>query len=107
YIGAHWGTAGVAAAWVVGHPTCVLPLFLVAGLRVTGLSLATYLKALGPAVGATLVMAATVLAMRWATPPGLPASRRLGIHVFAGGGPTEQCCTSLTARACGRCGRSC
>ena len=86
YIGAHWGTAGVAAAWVVGHPTCVLPLFLVAGLRVTGLSLATYLKALGPAVGATLVMAATVLAMRWATPAGLPASLRLGMHVFAGVG---------------------
>src|SRR5207249_3096528 len=80
------GLALVTFPGVVGHPTCVLPLFLVAGLRVTGLSLATYLKALGPAVGATLVMAATVLAMRWATPAGLPASLRLGMHVFAGVG---------------------
>jgi len=86
YAGTHWGTAGVAAAWVVGHPTCVLPLFLFAALRVTGLSLAGYVKALWPAAEATLVMAAAVLALRWATPGGWPVSVRLVTQVLTGVG---------------------
>src|SRR5207247_5114558 len=52
YVGTRWGTAGVAAAWVFGHPLFVLPLFLVYALRLTGMSLRAYVRALGRATGA-------------------------------------------------------
>ncbi len=68
YVGARWGTAGVALAWVIGYPTCVLPMFLAQVLRVTGMTLGAYVRALSPAAGATIVMAAAVLAARFATP---------------------------------------
>jgi len=84
YIGTHWGTAGVAAAWLVGHPTLVMPWFLVYVLRLTGLPLAAYLRSLLPAAGATLMMAATVLGVRVASPGSWPGAIRLATQVLAG-----------------------
>ncbi len=84
YVGSRWGTAGVAAAWVVGHPLFVLPLFLLYALHLTGLSLAAYLRVLWPAAGATAVMAAAVLTLRWLTRDAWPVSVRLGSQVLLG-----------------------
>jgi PST family polysaccharide transporter len=84
YVGAHWGTAGVAAAWVVGYPVCVMPLFLYFALRHTGLSFTAYLRALSPAAGATLAMAVAVLGLRWGIPATWPLLARLAGQVATG-----------------------
>ena len=84
YVGAHWGTGGVAAAWLVGHPAVVMPLFLVAALRLTGMRLSAYLRSLSPAASASLLMAGGVLGMRLATPSSSPAGVRLALQVLTG-----------------------
>jgi len=84
YLGTHWGTAGVAAAWALGHPVFVMPLFLVSALRLTGLSAWQYLRSLWPAFGATAVMTAVVLSLRWVTPGAWPVGARLSAHVLGG-----------------------
>jgi len=84
YLGSHWGAAGVAAAWLVGHPVLVMPWVLVYTLRLTNLSAWEYLRSLWPATGATIAMAAAVLALRWGTPASWQMSVRLGAQVLAG-----------------------
>ncbi|MFI5235869.1 MAG: oligosaccharide flippase family protein, partial [Gemmatimonadales bacterium] len=84
YIGTRWGTAGVAAAWVVGHPLFVMPWFLFYALHLIRLPLAHYLTALGPAATGTALMALTVLAARAATPEPWPLPVALAVHVLAG-----------------------
>jgi len=84
YVGSHWGAAGVAAAWLVGHPVLVMPWVLLYALRLTNLSLGGYLRSLWPAAGATLAMAAAVLAVRWGTPLSWPLGGRLAAPVVVG-----------------------
>ena len=79
YVGTRWGAAGVAGAWVLGYPILVMPMFLLKVLRITGMSLGSYTRALTPAAGATLVMAAAVLGVRFASPVTWPA----GVHLAA------------------------
>lgn len=85
YIGSAWGTTGVALAWVIGYPAFVLPMFLTQVLRITGLGLRGYVRALSPAAGASIVLAAAVLGIRWATPAGWSAGTQLATQVLAGG----------------------
>jgi PST family polysaccharide transporter len=85
YAGTRWGTGGVAAAWVIGHPVFVLPLFLFPALQVTGMRLSDYLRALAPAVWMTAVMAVVVLAVRWVTPSSWSLGARLAALVLTGG----------------------
>jgi len=54
------GTTGVAAAWMVCYPIGVLPLARLA-LKVTGLTLGRYVRALAPPVASTALMAVAVL----------------------------------------------
>ncbi|MGH7589962.1 MAG: lipopolysaccharide biosynthesis protein [Gemmatimonadales bacterium] len=84
YAGTHWGAAGVAAAWVVGHPLFVMPWFLFYALHLTRLSLGGYLAALGPATWGTALMTIVVLAVRNVTPAGWPLPLALAVHVAAG-----------------------
>jgi O-antigen/teichoic acid export membrane protein len=84
YAGTRWGTAGVAIAWVIGYPACVLPMFLGEVLRVTGMTLGGYARALSPAAGVTLLMAAIVLGVRAVSPATWPAGLRLGTQGLAG-----------------------
>lgn len=84
YIGASWGTAGVAVAWLVGHSALVMPLYLARVLRITGLSLSEYARSLWPAVSATLLMATVVLCVEFASPPSWPAGARLATQVLIG-----------------------
>jgi PST family polysaccharide transporter len=58
------GTAGVAMAWIVGFPIVFVPFFMRHTFRLIGLRTADYLRALWPAVSATLAMAAAVLAVK-------------------------------------------
>jgi O-antigen/teichoic acid export membrane protein len=84
YFGSRWGTAGVAAAWLVGHPLLVMPLYLSYALRLTGLPLPAYLKSLWPAASTTLAMAAAVWAVRLATPDPWRPSVKLAAHIVTG-----------------------
>jgi PST family polysaccharide transporter len=83
-LGSRWGTAGVAIAWVVGHPLLVTPPFLISALRISGMSFAEYLAALWPAAGTTVLMAAAVVLVRMATPDGWAAPVKLGAHAIVG-----------------------
>jgi teichuronic acid exporter len=84
YLGTHWGAAGVAAAWLIGHPLFVMPLFLWYALRLTKLPLSDYLRSLLPAASSTLAMAAAVLGLRWLTPAAWGLGLRLATQVATG-----------------------
>jgi O-antigen/teichoic acid export membrane protein len=59
YVATRWGTAGVAAAWMVGLPIVSIPPYAFT-LRMLNASATAYVKALWPALSASLVMAAVV-----------------------------------------------
>jgi PST family polysaccharide transporter len=86
WAGTHWGTGGVAAAWLVGHPTLAMPLYLFHALAITRLAFRDYLRSLAPAAGATLVMAAGVLGLRWMLPASWPGPVQLGCEIALGVG---------------------
>lgn len=77
WLGARWGTAGVAFGWIVGFPLVFLPFTMRYTFRVIGLTWPAYLKALWPALSATAVMVAAVLAVEMATPAGRDTSAML------------------------------
>jgi len=83
YLGSRWGTAGIAAAWLVAHPTIIVPLYWRV-LKRLDLSIWTYLRALVPAFSGSILMAIAVLALRWATPEGMPLIARVLIPVSGG-----------------------
>ncbi len=58
--GSHWGTAGIAAAWMVVHPFCMSFIFRRVFRRVE-LSGWEYLRAIRPAIEATVVMTVAVV----------------------------------------------
>lgn len=85
------GTSGVALAWVVTLPALTLFTYLRYLGATFGLSLGSYFGALRPAVGATLVMAAAVLALRFALRDGtvplaweLVATVAIGVVSYGG-----------------------
>lgn len=82
--GARWGTAGVAWAWLIGHPVLVWGRQVHKVLGITGMDLAGYLRALWPAASSTAVMALAVVATRAAMPRAWPAGAALAGAVAAG-----------------------
>lgn len=64
FLGARWGTVGVALAWVVGYPLAVVPFYLRSTLKLLEARLADFLATLRPALVATAAMASAVLAMQ-------------------------------------------
>ena len=80
YVRTWWGTAGVAAAWLVVHPLASIPINARA-FRVLGLSLRDYLRVLWPAFSGSLVMMVAVLLLRRALPIDLPRALYLGLLV--------------------------
>ena len=81
-IGSHWGTSGVAAAWLVAYPVVALPLFRAVFKRIE-MRVPQYLRALWPAVSSTAVMIPAVLLAKF-TLTGWPAVARLAVEVVAG-----------------------
>ena len=45
YVGAHWGTTGVALAWIIGYPIVTIPLFFRHTLRILDMKAGDYLRA--------------------------------------------------------------
>lgn len=81
-IGSRWGITGVAVAWMIAHPLCILPLYLRVFRRLE-LRAAEYLRAVAPALGGCVVMAAAV-AGAGALTRGWPPGAALAASVAAG-----------------------
>ena len=89
-IGSRWGTAGVAAAWIVGLPLYMIPLHFRYACRLLELRWRDYARVLWPALSGCAVMTGAVLLVRAALPEGVPVWARLftlagiGVVVYAG-----------------------
>lgn len=66
-IGSRWGTAGIAAGWMIAHPIIIV-LMARPALRAIDLPPRRYLAALWPAASSSAIMAAAVLAVQTAIP---------------------------------------
>lgn len=81
--GTRWGPTGVAVAWLAGHPVLVMSQQLHHALRISGVRLTEYARALWPAFSSTALMTAAVLAVMVAARQ-WPAVVRLAAAVSAG-----------------------
>jgi PST family polysaccharide transporter len=81
-LGSRYGTAGVAAAWIVGYPLIVFPAYRRV-FSLLDLRLEAYLKAIAPALGGSLLMLGAVAAARLLAGDATPALR-LAIQVATG-----------------------
>lgn len=84
-VGSQWGTAGVAAAWIIGFPLCVIPLDYRYTFRLLEMRPAQFLRVLWPALTGTTVMSAAVLLVRASLPQTLVVGVRLFALVAVGG----------------------
>jgi O-antigen/teichoic acid export membrane protein len=82
-VGSRWGTVGVAAAWAIAYPLVLVPLLLMI-LREIETSIGAYLKVLRPALTASVLMTAAVLASRAVIPEALGDGIRAGVAVLVG-----------------------
>ncbi|HZR30019.1 MAG TPA: lipopolysaccharide biosynthesis protein [Terriglobales bacterium] len=83
FVGAHWGTTGVAAAWVVLYPFLAFPLFR-RTFREIDLRSAQYLRALWPAMSGSIVMCAAILGLRHFSPAQWSLMLRFAAELAAG-----------------------
>lgn len=83
YFGSHWGTPGIALAWMIGHPPIVALLARRVFRRIE-LPAIRYLGALWPAVSGALAITLAVFAMRAIMPDSATAALRLAVEVAAG-----------------------
>ena len=84
YLGSHWGTAGLAAAWLIGLPLVSFPNYWVA-FKTIKLSWYQYLKSLSPTLTGSAAMIAIVLVVQTALRHNSPAAARLTLSVLSGG----------------------
>jgi teichuronic acid exporter len=83
-IGSRWGTAGVATAWILAFPLCVIPLDYRYTFRLLEMGPWAFIRVLLPSLGGTAVMSAAVLLLRAALPESLPVAIRLVALVSVG-----------------------
>lgn len=81
--GAHWGTNGIAAAWVVAYPLVMAPMYYKV-FKKTEIHLREYVSILTPALSASSVMAVVVLVTRSALPAGFRPITSLSLLVVLG-----------------------
>ena len=83
YYSSRWGTTGISLTWIVLYPFITAPIVW-RSLVATELSAGAYLCSLLPAIRASLVMIAMVVAVRVATPASWSLVVRFGISVATG-----------------------
>jgi O-antigen/teichoic acid export membrane protein len=83
-IGARWGIAGIATAWIIVHAPVVLAPQLHRVSQHLGIGIRDYVPAVGPALVSTLIMTISVLAVNTTLPRDLPMSALLAIKVAVG-----------------------
>jgi O-antigen/teichoic acid export membrane protein len=60
FIGSHWGTSGIAAAWAIAYPPMMLPLYWRVFKKIE-MRVGDYWRAISPAASASAIMAVAVL----------------------------------------------
>ena len=83
YVGSHWGTAGIAWAWIIAYPLVAAPLYSRVFRRIR-MSTREYLGAVRPALNGSMAMVVVVGALKWALPWAWPLYFRFGLEVLAG-----------------------
>lgn len=83
YIGSHWGTAGIAAGWVLIYPVLQLPLFVRIFRRIK-LPASEYLRALWPALSGCVLMATSIEVLKLASSALWPLYARLATEILVG-----------------------
>jgi len=83
YVGSFYGTVGVAWSWVIAYPLIALPLYRKT-FKTIDMKMSEYLRALRPALEATVTMVLSVELVKHVLPLALPISVRLVGEVFAG-----------------------
>ena len=66
-IGSHWGTTGIAAAWLVAYPMIIAPVYY-RTFQKTGMTLKEYVFILLPSINASLIMSLVIFGIRAAMP---------------------------------------
>jgi len=85
-IGARWGTAGVATAWILVYPFVVVPLHMRFAFRLVGVRWGVYARSLRPAIVSTMVMGIAVLGVRAMMPLSWPPLAALFAFATTGAG---------------------
>jgi PST family polysaccharide transporter len=62
-IGSHWGTSGIAGAWLLAYPVIIAPVYY-RTFQKTGMRIREYVATLWPSVAACVVMALVLLGVR-------------------------------------------
>jgi len=83
YVGSHWGTAGIAAGWVVIYPLVQLPQFWRVFRRIS-LPGSEYLRALWPALSGCAVMTLSIEALKSVFTGPWPLYARLASEILVG-----------------------
>jgi O-antigen/teichoic acid export membrane protein len=63
WLGSHWGTAGIAAAWLVAYPIIIAPVYY-RTFQKTGTNAKEYVLVLFPAINASIIMAVALFGLR-------------------------------------------
>ncbi len=83
YFGSRWGPVGIAWGWIVAYPLVAGPLYVKTFRRI-GMSARQYLKALRPALDASLAMVVAVGVLKWMITPAWTLYTRFAIEVSGG-----------------------
>jgi PST family polysaccharide transporter len=83
YVGSRWGIVGIAWGWVVAYPIVAASLYRKTFITI-GMKTRDYIRALRPALDATIVMAGVVLLFKHAIPASQPLPLRLAFEIVAG-----------------------
>lgn len=84
YFGSHWGSSGIALAWIAVHPIVVAIPIAARVFSSLSLPVRGYFRALWPATASCIGMAAAVLSVRAITGESLPRIATLVILVLVG-----------------------
>jgi PST family polysaccharide transporter len=83
YVGSHWGTTGIAAAWMVVDPMINLPVYRKVFQKLH-MTTPQYIEALRPPITGSLLMSAALLLAKPFLPPSWPLALRFAIQVAGG-----------------------
>ena len=83
-VGAHWGSGGVAAGWLIGFVGFILPMVLSSAKRHLGFNLADFVRSVSPALTCTIAMVISVLMSQRLLGSSDSAAVRLAESVFVG-----------------------
>lgn len=82
-IGSHWGTTGIAAAWLVAYPIIIAPVYYRTFQR-TGMAVKEYVLVLLPSINASAIMAIALFGIRAIIPAKMPALLALALLTLGG-----------------------